>query len=179
MEGLYEKYYTPLTNYGFKFTPDNISIEESIQDLFRKLWRNRERMALPAAVKQYFYFSFRRILLRKLEYSPSRHEEELAGEHIPFNLALTCEHPLIRQERIAALAAKANILPGTLSNRQREAVFLKYYEDLSYDQISEIMHLHIGGAYKLIYRALERLREQFGDFTLLMLLYVLKRPVEI
>jgi hypothetical protein len=41
------------------------------------------------------------------------------------------------------------------------------------------MHLHIGGAYKLIYRALERLREQFGDFTLLMLLYVLKRPVEI
>ena len=179
LEGLYEKYYTPLTNYGFKFTPDNISIEESIQDLFRKLWRNRERMALPAAVKQYFYLSFRRILLRKLEYSPSRHEEELAGEHIPFNLALTCEHPLIRQERIAALAAKANILPGTLSNRQREAVFLKYYEDLSYDQISEIMHLHIGGAYKLIYRALERLREQFGDFTLLMLLYVLKRPVEI
>ncbi|HEY9257438.1 sigma-70 family RNA polymerase sigma factor [Chitinophaga sp.] len=175
LEGLYEQFYTSLTNYGFKFTPDHVCIEESMQDLFLKLWQNRERIARPAVVKQYLYFSFRRILLRKLEYSPSRHEEELAGEHIPFYLDLTYEHPLIRKERMEELTAKVDALLSTLTNRQREAVFLKYYEDLSYEQIAEIMHMNIGGTYKLIYRALERLREQFGDFTLLLLLYILKR----
>lgn len=175
LEGLYEQYYTPLTNYGFKFTPDHVCIEESMQDLFLKLWQNRERIARPVVVKQYLYFSFRRILLRKLEYSPSRHEEELAGEHIPFNVNLNCAHPLLRQERINALPAQADTLLGTLTNRQREAVFLKYYEDLSYEHIAEIMHMSMSGTQKLIYRALERLREQVGDFTLLLLLFISKR----
>ncbi|MFY0254123.1 RNA polymerase sigma factor [Chitinophaga sp. 30R24] len=176
LEGLYERYYTPLTNYGFKFTPDNACIEESMQFLFLKLWQNRERIARPAVVKQYLYLSFRRILLRKLEYSPSRHEEELTGEHIPFHLELSYEHPLIRKERMTELSVKVGSLLATLTNRQREAVFLKYYENLSYEEIADIMHMSIGGTYKLIYHALERLREQFGDFTLLLILYVLKRP---
>jgi len=174
LEGLYEQYCTPLTNYGFKFTPDNVCIEESMQDLFLKLWQNREEIVRPAVVKQYLYLSFRRILLRKLEYNPSRHAEELAGEHIPFNLELTYEHPLIRQERMTELTAKVEDLPFTLTNRQREAVFLKYYEDLSYEHVAEIMHMNAVGTVRLIYGALERLREQFGDFTLLLLLYILK-----
>ncbi|MEV4885995.1 sigma-70 family RNA polymerase sigma factor [Chitinophaga ginsengisegetis] len=175
LEGLYELYYSPLTNYGFKFTPDNVCIEESMQDLFLKLWQNRERIESPAVVKQYLYLSFRRILLRKLEYNPSRHEEELSGEHIPFQLELIGGHPMVRKERMEELTAKVDMLLNILTNRQREAVFLKYYEDLSYEEIADIMHMNIVGGYKLIYRALESLREQFGDFTLLLILYVLKR----
>lgn len=175
LEGLYEQYYSPLTNYGFKFTSDNACIEESMQDLFLKLWQNRERIARPAVVKQYLYLSFRRILLRKLEYNPSRHEEELSGEHIPFRFDLIGEHPVVKKERMAELIIKANTLHGALTNRQREAVFLKYYEELSYEEIAEIMHMNTGVANILIYRAHERLREQFRDFTLLQLLYLLKR----
>lgn len=175
LEGLYEQYYSPLTNYGFKFTPDNVSIEESMQDLFLKLWQNRERIARPAVVKQYLYLSFRRILLRKLEYNPSRHEEELSGEHIPFQFELTYEHPMVKKERMEELTAQADVLHSTLTNRQREAVFLKYYEDLSYEEIAEIMHMNTGVANILIYRAHERLREQFRNFTLLLFLYLLKR----
>lgn len=175
LEGLYEQYYSPLTNYGFKFTADNACIEESMQDLFLKLWQNRERIARPAVVKQYLYLSFRRILLRKLEYNPSRHEEELSGEHIPFRFELISEHPVVKKERMAELIIKANTLHSTLTNRQREAVFLKYYEELSYEEIAEIMHMNTGVANILIYRAHERLREQVRDFTLLQLLYLLKR----
>ncbi|WP_212005100.1 RNA polymerase sigma factor [Chitinophaga sp. HK235] len=175
LEGLYNSYYSPLTNYGFKFTPDKFFIEESIQDLFLKLWRNRDAIVTPLVVKQYLLLSFRRILLRKLEYSPSRLEDAFSGEHIPFNLELSYEHPLIRAERAQDLKRKVDALLDTLTNRQREAIFLKYYEDLSYEEIAEIMHINIGGTYKLVYRALERLREQFGDFSLLVLLYLLQQ----
>lgn len=174
LEGLYEQYYTPLSNYGFRFTPDNVCVEESLQDLFRKLWQNREGITSPLVVKQYLYRSYRRILLRRLEV-PCRHEEEFAGEHIPFNVEVTGEHPMIGQERMAFLRSKISTLMGILSNRQREAAFLKYYEGLSYEQIAEIMQMNITGTCKLIYHALERLREKVGDFTLLVLLYILKR----
>lgn len=175
LEGLYEQYYSPLTNYGFKFTPDNVCIEESMQDLFLMLWQNRERIAHPAVVKQYLYLTFRRILLGKLEYGPSRQAEELGGEHIPFRLKVRDAHPLIREERMADINAKVGTLQHTLTNREREAVFLKYYEGLSYEEITAIMHMNINSTYQLLYRALERLREQYGGFTLLLLLYVLRR----
>lgn len=175
LEGLYEQYYHPLTNYGYKFTPDRICIEESLQDLFLKLWQNRERIAHPAVVKQYLFHAFRRILLGRLELGPSRHDGELAGEHIPFNVDLNCAHPLLRQERMEALAAHSTTVLMHLTNRQREAVFLKYYEDLSYEQVAEIMYMTVTSAHQLVYHALERLRGQFGNFTLLLLLCMLKR----
>lgn len=175
LEGLYEQYCSPLTNYGFKFTPDPICIEESMQDLFLMLWQNRERIERPAVVKQYLYLTFRRILLGKLEYGPSRQAEELGGEHIPFQLRVTDAHPLIREDRMADINAKVGTLQHTLTNRQREAVFLKYYEGLSYEEITAIMHMNISSTYQLLFRALERLREQYSGFTLLLLLYVLRR----
>lgn len=175
LEGLYEQYCFPLTNYGFKFTPDHSCIEESMQHLFLMLWQNRARIARPAVVKQYLYLTFRRILLGKLEYGSSRQSGELGGEHIPFQLKVANAHPLIREERMADINAKVGTLQQTLTNRQREAVFLKYYEGLSYEEITTIMHMNISSTYQLLYRALERLREQYGGFTLLLLLYVLRR----
>ncbi len=63
----------------------------------------------------------------------------------------------------------------TLTHLQREAIFLKFSEALSYEEIAEILQINTGGTYQLVYRALERLREQFGDFSLLVLLYLLQR----
>ncbi|MGN7824651.1 sigma-70 family RNA polymerase sigma factor [Chitinophaga varians] len=175
LEGLYNAYYMPLANYGFKFTEDKSLIDESIQDLFQRLWRNRDATGTPPAVKQYLLLSFRQILLRKLQYSPSRLEETFSEEHVPFYLELSYEHPLIRAERAADLKKKVDALTDALTHRQREAIFLKYYEDLSFEEIAAILQINANGTYKLVYRALERLREHFVDFSLLVLLYLLQR----
>ena len=174
LEGLYEQYYTPLTNYGCRFTADDSCIEESLQDLFLRLWQNREQIGRPAVVKQFLYHSFRRILLRKLEYGPARHEDELSGEHIPFNLALEYPPPTIRQERKDGLHTRLDVLQTALTNRQRVAVFLRYYEELSNEEVAEIMHMNRHSMHRFIYHALECLRGQLRDFTLLLILYALK-----
>lgn len=172
---LYDRYYAALSNYGLKFTLDKPTIEEGIQDLFLKLWEKRADIVIPNHIKYYLYQSFRRILVRKIAYSPSRKEDDLSDEHVEFSLELNFEHDLIRKERAVALKAKVNILLNHLTNRQREAIFLKYYEELSYQEIADIMEMNVGGTYKLIYRAIERLQEQFGNNTLMILLYLLKR----
>ncbi|MNE93296.1 RNA polymerase sigma factor [compost metagenome] len=61
----------------------------------------------------------------------------------------------------------------SLTNRQREAIFLRFYEDLSYEEIAELLEMNLGGTYKLIYRALDRLRDQLGDFSVMVLALLL------
>ncbi|MFB6454209.1 RNA polymerase sigma factor [Chitinophaga sp. Hz27] len=174
LEGLYSQFYNPLANYGGKFTSDNSCIDESIQDLFRRLWQNRQQMTYAVSVKELLYSSFRKILLGNLEYNSSRNPHSLSGEHIPFFLALP-EHPLIPKSRMIDLSSRLDALLQSFSNRQREAMYLKYYEGIPQERVGDIMNMHSGGTYSLLRTALESLHNSFGNFSLLVLFYVLKQ----
>lgn len=60
-----------------------------------------------------------------------------------------------------------------MTTRQREVIHLRFFEELPYDEIAEIMGLSTKDTYKLYYRALESLRKHFGTFGLLVLLHIL------
>jgi RNA polymerase sigma-70 factor (ECF subfamily) len=46
-----------------------------------------------------------------------------------------------------------------LSNRQKEIVYLKLYQQLSYEEVSEIMQINYQAARNLFYQAIKSLRE--------------------
>jgi RNA polymerase sigma-70 factor (sigma-E family) len=50
-----------------------------------------------------------------------------------------------------------------LPSRQRVAVVLRFYEDLSYEQIADIMRCRIGTVGSLLSRAMETLRSEMED----------------
>jgi RNA polymerase sigma factor (sigma-70 family) len=56
-------------------------------------------------------------------------------------------------------AASTFELLGHLPPRQRTAVVLRYYEDLSYEQIAEAMDVSVGTAKAQVSVGLQRLRE--------------------
>ncbi|MDZ7690829.1 MAG: hypothetical protein U5K69_06785 [Balneolaceae bacterium] len=45
ISALFEKYYTPLLNYGLKLIPEEALIKDSIQELFYVLWEQRENLS--------------------------------------------------------------------------------------------------------------------------------------
>ena len=157
-EYLYNTYYTHLQAYAGKFLDDPVLVQESIQDLFVKLWNNKANLGRPASVKHYLLKSLRNLVYNKL--SARQRIKHIGGieEFDSFNLvfddprSLTAAQPLS-----AALQHKIN----SLTPRQKEIIYLFYVEDLSYDEIAEILDMNKGGAYKLLYRALESLRLQF------------------
>jgi len=61
---LYNRYYSSLNNYGYKFTRDVSLIEDTIHDLFVKLWNSKANLGNPESVKNYLYKSMRGILFR-------------------------------------------------------------------------------------------------------------------
>lgn len=171
---IYDHYYDALLNYGLKFT-DNIEIaEDSIQDLFIKLWTNRKKINTTGSVKNYLYKSFRRVIISKLQKANLTVPLSVEDDQIAFDFELSHDHVLMEKEHLKEMQAELQKALLTMTSRQREIIFLRFYEDLSYDQIAELLDITTKGAYKLVYRALDKLRENMTGLTFTMLLLLLK-----
>ena len=165
---LYDHYYAGLLGYGCRFTKDHQAIEESIQDLFLKLWRNRASIGPAPSVKFYLYKSFRRVLARKLRNLPETVAMPEQEDPLHFNFEIGQDEVLMQKEHIAELKRQLQAAMATMTDRQREVIYLKYYEDLSYEEISDVLSITPKATYKLVYRALDHLRDHMALLTFLL-----------
>jgi len=166
-ELLFSRYYDLLVNYGSRFTNDIDLIREAVQSLFIKIWNNRATLRETPSVKYYLIKSFRRILIRIIQ---SQSYGIRLGEDAVFGIQIPHEQKIISREISAEQRERIERLLSLLTNRQREAIYLRFYENLSYEEIAEILGMQVGGTYKLIYRALDRLREGHGISLVVLLL---------
>lgn len=155
-EQLYNDYYEALSSYALRFHQDINFTEEAIQDLFVKLWQNREHLSKPKSVKHYLFKSLRNIIYNKL--SVVRHEVYVGSDCdiVPFEFNVQQENP----DHNRLLVKK---LMSELTDRQKEAVYLFYQEDLSHQEVADILKIKVGGTYKLLYRAVDKMREQMNN----------------
>jgi RNA polymerase sigma factor (sigma-70 family) len=155
---LYQHHYTSLYFYALKSTGSTYQAQEYVQELFVNLWNRREGLADVRQVKPYLFKSLRSLLHRR---SSTTHEE-LNCDEGSYGLQFSPEDFLIQREDNAYREEMlAEVLNG-LSPRQREAVYLRYYEDLSYSQIAEVLHINYQSVINLIYQAFKKLRKQPG-----------------
>ena len=165
---LYDAYFGLLNNYGHKFTRDTTLIEDAVHDLFVKLWTSRERLSTPPSVKNYLYKSLRNILLRKMK----REEKftDIDGREYPLNFSISYGREVIKRIEERELQEKIKVHIASLSPRQQEIIYLRFYEGLSYEEIADIMGISINSAYKLLYKAIESLQTTFGTSSTLSIL---------
>lgn len=167
---LFTRYYPILYQYGRKFSPDTAFIKDAIQDLFTELWQRRAYLNHTPSVRNYLYKSLRRKMLRL---STSRPEgEELTDEVNQFNTTLSPEQLLLDSEFSDYQRQQMAHWLSFLTPRQREAIYLRFYHDMDYDEIATIMIISNHAARNLIYEALKLLRGRLlfiavGIFTTL------------
>lgn len=163
-EVLLKRYYAVLFRYSSRFTKNRAMVEDCIQDVFIYIWEHRMSLSNPPSVKFYLLKSVRnRMFLdlkeanRVVEHNPDTSFEEDIEKHL-----IREEIQVLNKTRLSSLL---NLLPA----RQREALFLKYFEGLSVDEIGEIMGVNRQSAANFLYRALTTLRENWVEkaFTLL------------
>ena len=154
---LYRHFYSSLYFYALKATGDQEDAQECVQELFVTLWNSRSRLSDVSGIKPYLFKSLRGIIQRHL--SPRFICTALSPDD-SYALSFSPEDFLIRQEddtyRQDTLAEMLNQLP----TRQREAVYLKYYEELSYPQIAEVLQINYQSVVNLIYQAFRQLKKQ-------------------
>lgn len=160
---LYKKYTQRLYNYGMHNYHDRDLVMDCLQELFTSIWTKRKNLSVLHSVSAYLFKSFRTLLVKKLTWR-RRFMLSLEPKHeLCFDIVLSIEQ-LIENDETAALR-RENIrrcIKG-LSKRQREAIFLKFYNDLNYSDIASIMDLQVDSVYNIISKAIESLRLQLKN----------------
>jgi RNA polymerase sigma factor (sigma-70 family) len=157
---LYKKYTKLLYNYGMQSCHDYDLVMDCLQELFASLWDNRKNSANVYAVNAYLFKSFRRLLVKKLVW---RKRFSLSLENKDdryFEIVLPVEYSMEKDEFEAERLEKLSKCMSTLTKRQREALFLKFYNNLNYNDIASIMELQVDSVYNIISKALDCLRHQ-------------------
>jgi RNA polymerase sigma factor (sigma-70 family) len=158
---LYTNYFSPLYRYGKKFTQDIELIEDCIQDLYVNLWKSRENLTVPESVKNYLFKSLRFIIFKKLRFQEDFVHEEQVLEDYTAEVNPSLESVLIEATEQAEQKVKVENALKQLPKRQREAIFLKFYNEMTYQEIADVMDISVQAVYNLISKALMQLSHFF------------------
>jgi len=155
---IYQNHLDALFNYGMKVVPDRNLVKDSLQDLFIDLWRNRLNLSETDQIRYYLYTAFRRKLIREAQKS-RRLSVLVSSADIAETVVLSVDHLIISEE--LNLERKALLLRGLkkIPMRQQEVLNLLYYENYTYEQISQMMGIHVKSVYTLAWKAFASLRK--------------------
>lgn len=153
---LFSAYHPLLLKYGSKICTDRSLLEDCVQDLFAEIWQSKSKPDIQS-VQAY--------LLKALKYKIYK------KQRLPFTKQFTDDQPdemlfevshdnfmIEQQEGQEKKQRIINALQG-LSNRQREIIYLKIYQELSYEEISEIMNINYQVARNLMSQAIKALKK--------------------
>ncbi|MFT4204049.1 MAG: sigma-70 family RNA polymerase sigma factor [Chitinophagaceae bacterium] len=154
LERLFHHTSQELFNYGMYFTRDRERVQHSIQSLFVYLWEHKTTLSQPVSVKNYLLKAFRNTLLKQ--------SKPATIDFLTPSFEASTEYKIIAREEASLLKETLRKALSHLSNRQKEIVFLRFYEKKSTEEIAEIMEITPKATYKLLARALQVLRKEIG-----------------
>ena len=165
---IYNSHVRSLFRFGCNFTQNEALVKDCIHDVFIDLSKYRSGLSATNNIKLYLYKS----LKRKIIYSINKNGifGTIDPEKLPFHYSISVEDELIDNEfeqQRYQLLDKAML---TLSPREKEAIFLKFVSDLSYEELSKVMKLKYQSARNLVFKGLEKLRESYPKSLFLFFL---------
>ena len=168
-ESVFRFYYQRLCTYALRFLKDEDEAEETVQQLFTRLWEKRREVNIQLSVKAYLYRSVHNHCLNKMKQAQMKQahltrQANLAEAHSSHN-----EHNLVTKELEKQIALAIESLP-----EQCRIIFkLSRFEELKYAEIAGQLNLSVKTVENQMGKALRVLREKLKDYlpTLLMLLF--------
>jgi len=147
-----------LLAYGQSLGFDMNLCEDAIHNVFCTLYLKRKELTEVRSLPPYLFRAFRNDMLnmwRKLSKL-----SEIDINRLSFTTEVTILDTIIDEEEKSDIKEIIEDLLNTLTNRQREAIYLRYMQGLSYEEIAELLEISPGSVRKLVYRAIMCLREE-------------------
>ena len=158
MGDLYDLYVDELFAYGMQFSADKSHVMDAIHDLFLNLYKYRKTLAATDNVTFYLFRALKNNILkienRNRSFVPFVYHQEQKSMDSSIEERICAEE--FENEREYKLAKAIT----KLSKKQRKALFLRYTEERSYEDVAAIMNVSIQTSRTIIYRAIKTLRKQ-------------------
>jgi RNA polymerase sigma-70 factor (ECF subfamily) len=162
-----KKYKGPLQNLIYKMVSDKNEVEDLIQEVFIKVYNSLKNYSQEYAFSTWIY----RIAInntidylrkKKLEtfsiHSDEEEDDDRPKYEIP-DTSYSADASIILEQRQQIINDAINSLP----EKYKKVIELRHKEELSYEEISEILNLPIGTVKAHLFRARELLNKYLKD----------------
>ena len=165
---IYTDYIQVLYNYGLQITPDSEIVKDCIQDVFVKIYKAKKKLTVPQNPKVYLMIALKNNIYNT--FNQERLQKNYAFSLYQTEEQLTVKNEFIDQEARHEEMNNIKRMMKILTPRQREVIYYRFIEELSYDDICQIMGLNYQSAYNLLQRSLQKIREAYGVTGIWMLI---------
>lgn len=162
---IYKKYFFVLFSYGKKLNADHELVKDCIQELFIKIWNNRENLSETTAIKYYLFTALKRKLLdvvRKPTYEVDMEEADEASLFIDMVDAPVHDDDNPQKESVLKALNR-------LSSHQQKILDMKFQKNLSNKEIADELGIGIQSVYNAVFKALRSIRKHLASLLLLLL----------
>lgn len=149
--------------YGMRLCQDEELVKDCVQEVFLFMWRRRAYLQQPASLKFYLLKAVRNKIARDLpkwQMKGQPYESEFNFSDFIIELEENHDAPQAIQRQMKAYIDQ-------LSPRQREILYLRFYEGIKQQKIAEMMNLNNQSVYNLLRNALAALKEKV-DYEVLI-----------
>lgn len=153
---LYQRNIDTLANYGCRLSADRELVKDCIQDVFIDLWSKRANLTIQKSFQSYLFRSLRNRILKKLTNQKGQLIDDLFDDSYldKTEVAVNADDSSKKESRLKEIQKNIH----SLSKREREALYLKYFNNLDNDEIAEVMGVSKDVVYNYVSKAIVRLK---------------------
>lgn len=165
-EQLIERHQTLVAGTVARMLGSNSDVEDIAQQVFIRVWKSAGRYVARAKFTTWLLKITRNLVFNEMRRA-KRHphlpvQVEPEADEIPLKDEVTGspDATLLQTELQAAIERAITLLPET----QRMALVLRRYDELSYQEIGDVLDLSVPAVKSLLFRARTELRERLKDY---------------
>lgn len=153
----FRRIYLPLQNklyrFALKFVHDPMVAEDIVQEVFLRIWKKRQELAGLEKPEAYCMTMTRNLSLNHLKGRDQKHAD-ISDVMPPAGDLIQADRQMEASETVRKVQAAIK----TLSQRQQLVLHLREIEEMTYDQIGEILGLSLAMVKSELFRARQHLK---------------------
>jgi RNA polymerase sigma factor (sigma-70 family) len=158
LDKIYMKQFQSMYNYGLKIHSDSELVKDCIQELFGEIWAKKENLGEAASIKFYLLKSIKRKIIKNVnKLNPVSSIADLNDQY-NFVAQYSIEDEIINSDISNEQAQNLKSALEELSDRQREIIYLRFNQNLKFNEISEIMSIKNQSARNLLFEGVAKLK---------------------
>jgi len=169
----YKFFINDMYAYGKSLGVEDDYVMDAIQDVFLKIFFNKPRFNSVAHFKFFLLKSLKNKLYDFFKYKPFSNTTDIQHDAFNFSIKTTILDEIIEDEDRVVVQQKIEKLLNSLSPLQKEAVYLRYIQELEYAQISEMMGRNETSIRKLVSQAINKIRKENTTLPSIMFIILL------
>lgn len=164
---LVEKHQRAVIGTVAKMTNHSADSEDIAQQVFLRLWKSAKRYQPTAKFTTFLFTITRNLVFNASRKKSRRKEQSLDGEDGAWHHGIEDDQPGSRPDQSLAqaeLQKMVDLAIAGLPEKQRLAVILRRYEQMPYEEISEVLGLSVSAVKSQLFRARTALREALEPY---------------